>query len=166
MKDFEIRKPLFEERKQVAKLVREAFRESGLTLIDTVIYSIMRNQFEENDLIMIVDNKIIGYHQFEDSNICDGYSISNAEGFTVENYERKRGLSGFVFCIHPDCQKKGYGSKFIQFEKEYFKGRYDYIWGASHPKLNNSGFWKKNRTVFEYKYKSGEIDSYLTIVDL
>ena len=73
-------------------------------------------------LKMVVDNKIIGCHIIFDNKL---YHI-HYENFNIK--KEQKGIEGFLFCIHPDYQRKGYGSAFINFEKEYFKNKYEYIW--------------------------------------
>jgi len=155
-----IRKATEKDKFGVARLIFKSFEN---TFYDPYIsaMSIFSNGFSEDDLVMIIDGNRVGYHRFivEELNY-DGLHIN-------QKYKEKKGINGHLFCIHPKFQRMGLGSKFIQFEREYFKGKYDYIWGSADVRLNNSSFWKKNRDLLvEDKNKEGEIISITSIQNI
>jgi len=110
---------------------------------------------------MIVNKKIIGIHSFSVSNL--------GEEIFFENYDikNKKGLEGVLFGIHPDFQKMGYGTKFLNFEKNFFNGYFDYIHGGSFSRLNNIYFWNKNREIIKEIFnKEGELQSVITFIKI
>jgi len=139
--EYTIRKATNKDRFGVARLILRTFKpfDSFLSL-EFVADSILNHGFDEDDLVMLVDGNRVGFHSLCESNICHAWLEDEAA-----YYEGKKGLHGALFCIHPDFQRIGLGSKFIQFERGYFKDKYDYIWGGANDKLNNLSFWKKNR---------------------
>lgn len=61
----------------------------------------------------------------------------------------------------------GYGSALINFEKGFFKGKYNYISGSHDGRLENIEFWKKHRDILKTSIKKdlsgNEFVSYETI---
>lgn len=156
--EYIIRKSKEKDKFGVARLILKTFEpfKSFLSL-EFIAEAILKHGFNENDLVMIIDKNVVGYHSLVESNI---YESELEDELLFDFYKNKKGLNGLVFCIHPNYQNKGLGSKFIQFEREYFKGKYDYIWGGANDKLNNFHFWKKNRDFIKEsssfnKYKTG-----------
>lgn len=140
--EYLIRKAEEKDKFGVARLILKTFESFSFLSLGFVAESILIHGFDENDLVMIIDGNVVGYHSLVEKNI---YDSELEDDDLISFYKDKKGLNGLVFCIHPKFQKKGLGSKFIQFERTYFKGKYDYIWGGANDKLNNSNFWKKNR---------------------
>lgn len=151
---FIIRKMLEGDRENVSNLIKETFdsfdnpfNSEGLTFFS--------NYCDINEaLIMDVEGEVVGCHLLSEYNL-------NEKGF--DSYKNKRGVHGFLFCIHPNFQRKGFGSKFIQFERKYFKGKYDYVWGEADSRLNNYEFWKKNRDII-FETEKGK--NFLSIMNL
>jgi hypothetical protein len=160
--EYTIRKASEKDKFGVARLILKSFEN---TFYDPYILAmtIFYNGFGEDDLVMIVNGNRVGYHKFIKENLNDSFLDKK----NPKLYKNKTGVNGCLFCIHPDFRKMGLGSKFIQFEKNFFKKKYDYIWGAADIKLNNSCFWSKNRDfLIENKNKEGEIISITSIQNL
>jgi GNAT superfamily N-acetyltransferase len=135
---FIIRPMLEGDRERVSNLIKETF-DSFDNPFDSEGLTFFSNYCNiDKNLVMEVKGEIIACHIF---------SLDKLSEKDIDSYQDKNGICGFLFCIHPNFQKKGLGSKFIQFEREHFKGRYDYIWGEADIRLNNYEFWKKNRDI-------------------
>jgi GNAT superfamily N-acetyltransferase len=148
-------RPMLEvDRENVSNLIRETFECFKDFLSPNGLVCLSEYCYIDCNLIMEINGKIIGCHLMSEGKI-------NETEFKL--YKEKKGMNGVLFCIHPNFQKKGLGSKFIQFEREYFKGRYDYIWGDADSRLNNYEFWKKNRDII-FETEKGK--SFLSIMDL
>lgn len=160
--EYIIRKANKEDKFGVARLILKSFEN---TFYDPYIsaMSIFYNGFGEDDLVVIVNGNRVGYHKFVKENLSPSF-LKKKE---FEFYKEKKGINGCLFCIHPDFQRKGLGSKLIQFEKKYFKGKYDYIWGEADTRLNNSKFWLINRDLLiENKNELGKAINITTIQNL
>lgn len=151
---FIIRPMLEGDREKVSNLIKETFdsfdnpfNSEGLTFFSNYCNI-------EKNLVMEVKSEIIACHIF---------SLDKLNQKDIDSYQDKNGICGFLFCVHPNFQRKGLGKKFIQFEREHFKGRYDYIWGATDNRLKNYEFWKKNRDII-FETEKGK--SFLSIMDL
>lgn len=160
--EYIIRKASEEDKFGVARLILKSFEN---TFYDPYIsaMTIFYNGFGEDDLVMIVNGNRVGYHKLIKENLND----SLLEKKEFEFYKEKKGINGYLFCIHPNFHKMGLGSNFIQFEKNYFKEKYDYIWGEADKRLNNLYFWLKNRDLLvENKNDAEEIISITSIQNL
>ena len=160
--EYIIRESSEEDKFGVARLILKSLEN---TFYDPYILAmtIFYNGFGEDDLVMIVNGNRVGYHKIIKENLND----SLLEKKEFEFYKEKKGINGYLFCIHPNFHKMGLGSKFIQFEKIYFKGKYDYIWGEADKRLNNYYFWLKNRDLLvENKNDAEEIISITSIQNL
>jgi len=140
MLNYEIKPLLEEDMFEVYLLIKLTFKDTFFNS-KSLGKSIFYYGHSDLGLKMVIDNKIIGCHIIFDNKL---YHI-HYENFNIK--KEQKGIEGFLFCIHPDYQRKGYGSAFINFEKEYFKNKYEYIWGGQDGRLNNSGFWSKHRKV-------------------
>lgn len=148
---FSIRHSKNEDKEEIAELIKESFsHHTDCFNPDGLTFFILDCENEKDDLVMEIDGRIIGCHLFTKSEL-DLNFLGEHKNF----YKNKKGMCGFLFCIHPNYQRKGLGSKFIQFEREYFKGKYDYIWGEADKRLNNSGFWLNNRDIIINKKEKG-----------
>lgn len=136
---------------EIIKLVKIIFEKFNFLPLNFVTSLIEYAETNRNDLKIIENDKIIGFH------LLDEVKLKTGETF----------LEGFIMGIHPDFQRKGYGSALINFEKEFFKGKYDYISGSHDGRLENIEFWKRHREILKTSIKKGlsgdEFVSYETI---
>ena len=137
------------DKKEIANLIEVTFKFFDFLSLDFIIDSLREddNSAELNNeygffLKMTLNGKIIGVHNLEPENL-------NKKNYSDFNYDfnEKIGLKGVLFGIHPNYQRNGYGTEFIKFEKNFFKGKFDYIHGGCFEKLKNVDFWIKNRDV-------------------
>lgn len=156
-----------EDLEEVVELVNFTLRNTTNGHYGNVGYIIEFQGICESSLKMTLDNKIIGFHDLSAGNIDLRDLKEHRFKEDMLSYNEKSGLEGFVFVIHPDYQRKGYGSLFLEYEKSFFKGKYDYIFGACDIVLNNIEFWNKHRRVVcESLNDKKEVIGYDTLVDL
>jgi GNAT superfamily N-acetyltransferase len=93
----------------------------------------------------VCKGKIVGYHLLYEKK---GNFTNNEHTqllINIDYFKDKIGLEGQLLCILPEFQKIGIGTAMLNFEKEFFKDKYYYIWGGFDEGLNNYGFWKKKQ---------------------
>jgi len=167
MEKFEIDFAKREDKIKISQLIKLSLKKTEISSFDYVAGLIKEFGPSQYSLKMTLNKKIIGFHEFFDENIntrnIDEYEFKE----DVEKYQQKRGLRGYLFVIHPDYQKKGYGSAFIEYEKLLFKNKFDYIFGSCDIRFNNIEFWEKHRRIIcNHLDSNKKIVAYETIMDL
>lgn len=161
MKDYKIELATNDDRQEMSKLIENIFKSYTFLPLNMLIDSDLEYDMEEYSLKMTIDGIMIGIHVFFNNELDFRPQYC---GELEEEFGDKKGIQGFMFGIHPDFQKQGYGKAFIQFEREFFKGKFDYIWGNHDKRLNNIEFWKETRDVFFEKYDETDKDTRYTTV--
>src|SRR3989304_4359086 len=64
----------------------------------------------------------------------------------IKKYKNKEGLRSVFFGIDRKYQKKGLGSKMIEYIQKNYK-QFDYLWGIQHKEISNMEFFLKRRKV-------------------
>lgn len=170
MKNLKIEFCKEKDKKELSNLIRLIFNKYKFLPIEFLVDCTEECSIGLYDIKLVENNKIIGFHFLHESKIriYKDHSIKYKYKEDVSHLESKKGLEGFFMGIHPDFQRKGYGSALINFEKEYFKGKFDYIFGNQDARLNNINFWKKNRSVYceTFDAETGKLNGYKTIMYL
>lgn len=168
MEDFKIELATDADSDEIFDLIRISFNEFDFFYSDGLVALIEECGVGGNDVKLTVNEKIVGFHSLCKGKIeihenCSFVTYDYLEDLSA--YKDKKGLEGIILCIHPDYRRKGYGSAMIKFEKEFFKDKFDYIFGGQDGRLENIDFWKKHRRVICETTHNGKV-SFDTLMDL
>lgn len=164
---FKIEKLEETDREEIVNIMKIAFSKV-INKVGLEIVVIENNDFSEDDLKITLNGKIIGFHIFDKESINKNIHGNDIEFVdNIELYKGKTGLLGFAMCILTEYQKIGAGTTLLNYEREHFKGKYDYIWGGQEEELSNIEFWKKHRKIVAIKNnKLNSTKTYYTVMDL
>ena len=105
-------------------------------------------EYQKESIKLIYKNKIIAFLILDDCSINDLLMFENKTiTKKIKRFESLKGVRSTMLIVDKKYQNKGIGSMILNYVKENYKSKYDYIWGIQHKAISNIDFFLKRREI-------------------